>query len=37
MCYMLRYLKLKNKYAILKVKYEKLLKEIDLDIWGDIL
>ena len=33
----LKYLKLLNKYAILKIKYNKLIKMFDKDFWGEEL
>lgn len=37
MKYFLKYLKLLNKYAILKIKYYHLLNNFDKNFWGDLL
>lgn len=34
---MLKYLKLLNKYTILKIKYKKILSLIDREFWGDLV
>lgn len=34
---MLKYLKLLNKYTILKIKYKRILKLVDNDFWSDLL
>jgi hypothetical protein len=34
---MLKYLKLLNKYAILNIKYKRILKLVDNDFWSDLL
>lgn len=33
----LKYLKLLNKYAVLKIKYEKIIKLVDREFWGDLI